>query len=360
MQRISFRFDPRLNSTAELIVHANERLSRGKSLSRRDLVPINADPQLITRATGILRFFGYIESVGKSHTYRRCKPSLRHMIRKAKALHLVFWHLTSKWYPVQHRVMDEKKEIVRILKEFGFPEDYYPGIQDCIAATPYASGIRDRRGGFELCHPAEIPDAKRMIGQQSYVFGRTTEWIVNDEYDLYEDNNRPLVRFFAKLHGHKWTVNCDKRGGKSRRETMQEPDHGLWQNPDIRGFRGSDSDNIGTYDVEMFAVEVKLDFHPSGIAEAESFFEFANFAYLAVKCSIAEVLRKRRLHRLAAEKGVGIVALSLPDYEDSWVEILPARYRSQRHSNTVQAIRELGLGQVSRLNRNEGQEKKRA
>ncbi|MCE9597543.1 MAG: hypothetical protein K8S54_06205 [Spirochaetia bacterium] len=350
MASYSFRIDPRLQRVARLVLSCYRSLKEESARSRRlrEFMPeeLKENEKARRNVRPILEYFGLAIRDSKNKPKLK-RPPAKYLVRRWRALHLVFWRLTSLWYPDPIHPSLTKKEILELLTEFGLSPQLYEGIKACLSFAGFTTGIPGS-GGFSVVHPAHL-SSDLLNGHGGSFSVTTAPFEISSEYSLYDKDTRPLVRF-VQQHAVKsvtnysqWVIRCDRPGGKPIQKSDAFPDRGTWQNPDLVCVRAASLTDLGMTDTQILSVEVKLSVDMKGISEAESFLEFSNYVYLAVAAPFREVLRHSRFLRTLVNKGIGLILLKRDKDYSEWLEMIPPIYRAQSNAVIAQTISDFGL-----------------
>lgn len=162
------------------------------------------------------------------------------------------------------------------------------------------------------------------------------------ESDLY-----PIFKAWLTTKGYCAQTVANKRG------------QGKWQNTDIIGIR--DTEIIGTLDIEIASIEVKLSKQgwETQIFEAVAHKMFANRAYFAFMCKEDEVDKVDDMKLYAEKFGIGILALAVDSA--SWDkpkkiltcpirEIVPAPYDTTFTIKKKEFLDAMGITNLTQYN----------
>ena len=337
--------DQRLAPVLATVDFATEKLKRPRRSGRiklKDLIPTDYHDHLLLRKHigEVLFFFGFVQFTPRR--IRRVDAAT--LTRRKHAFSLVFWRLTSAFYPEGRKVHLSKKFLLRLLEDFGFRDAAgareYTALLKCLKVLGFSEGRSNRAGGVELLPPARLPELPRAATSET-TLNLVPEWNVRDEYDIYASTNSVLIQFIKtrildKEHEDmtRWRVILDGRGRKPMISTADEPDRGKWQNPDVLAYRAHKSGAA----LEVFAFEVKLNFDKEAIGEAMAFQSFSNFTYVAVAVDARTLLKHRRFLRQLSGAGIGVIGLGQSGNLRSWTELAPAAYRPCRYVDQKEIV----------------------
>ncbi len=339
--------DKRLRPVARLINHAVRLLKAGDGVGIGALIPPELRNEFPAEAAReILTGLGIARLDARK--YYKTKLSRAQFRRAWRGLHVYLWEVTSRAYSEGGDIFESRAALESILKLFAVPEALHDGLRNTLRHL----GIAEKRAGGLGIAPRRSPAPGRPGELVVIEGGRSTspsrgtslpEGLreagreLRGEIALYPE----VLAFFAAGRQHRRDDGRETAGWKY---LFAEHLHGRtrmndWENPDLAGLR-IETGALNLPDIELLAVEVKdsADLRKEFIAQAESYFEYANFVYLVLNGTEKQVREKpRNLERLIA-RGIGLL---LRDPDGGFRETVAPVYHACRRSKSLARIEKL-------------------
>lgn len=364
--------DPRLRPLAAVLNLANQKIRQPGALKVSKVHPLskaalkNDWPRekygpLPPNIGSLLKAAGFPATITPGSVV--AVPSPKKLRSQFRAARLVFWHLSSLYYPAALAARRTKTEILSVLNEYGFPVAYYDFSREALKFLGYVVGQTGRNGGLELLPPAKLatellPSATdghqvtsltRRPGPQNKTNRIPARERLRREQDLYNTPAAPLLHFFCQIYPapnnrdfSNWRARSESTYS-NRRGKAHFPEYGDLQNPDIVGYRYNGPRLAGNpaSNLEILAVEVKREnLSRAAIAQAVAYTEFAHIVYLALPFEISEVVGRSGLMSSLQKQGLGLILLKNRYQLDSWHEAIPPRFHSPRPARLLEAIKD--------------------
>ena len=289
----------------------------------------------------LLIFFG-IKQKGEDGNYiiKLCPPVT--FARRINILNILFWKVTSLWYPNGRPIAKAKDDLISML-EFLLDQDIeYENLLHTLIATGYFRSEQQNEGALKLIVPS-VPDSSAIIVKGSSPSGLQLH--VVSKYDLIRSSDAPLVQFFCEKSDAEnfpqymnWDVlKMDTAERKTFRKDEEWESLGIKTHPDIIGFRYNQGDENNISSGLVLAMEISSMLDDDLVDKLISFLTFSNVVYLSLVRSRINP-SDRRIQKLR-EAGVGVLCLKSIQDLNSWYESIPPVIHMQSEEAKDNALR---------------------
>lgn len=342
----------------QTVLYARKKSFRNPEITDPvELIPMRfrAIPGIKDNIHYILDFFCIKKREIPGENLPMCPPIT--FARRINILSIIFWKVSSMWYPEGREISKARKDMERILEFLADTDIDY----ESLLYTLVASGFFMTKDGDEPGIRLIVPVTQNRNILPSKIISRKKQDerhmlhlknIHINEYDLYKDKDSSLIQYFCKKSedpslisepSEKENLNWDSLRMKTSAihpdEVPEFLEKSIKKNPGIIGFRRKRNRLNKSGEAEILAVSVHFLLDAEGVEEAFSCFSFANIAYLAVLQGYDELQKKESILKKIKESKIGLVCLSDKKDQDSWKEFIAPGFHEQKADTTASVIR---------------------